>query len=209
MFGLASINVPMKKISQIIFMFLLRAIAKVRSKSLGLILILTFCVYYDSFATVDYLAVNKITKEIYSFDQEQLRGIFWVSIGENSDAQYLALGFTYTKNPYTLDNLLTIMIIGVSTVVLFLLWRNKIIKRSVLIVLFYLHLIFALKYLALYSYRDAFGISVSMIMFIIPAVILLINRMIENVKIRRYSLMLQVVFTGMFGYLLFLEMWIR
>jgi hypothetical protein len=120
-----SINVPMKKISQIIFMFLLRAIAKVRSKSLVLILILTFCAYYDSFATVDYLAVNKITKEIYSFDQEQLRGIFWVSIVENSDAQYLALGFTSTKNPYTLDNLLTILIIGVSAVVLLLLWRKN------------------------------------------------------------------------------------
>lgn len=203
------LSVPMKKISQIIFMFLLRAIAKVHSKSLVLILMLTFCVFYESFATVDYLAVNKITKEIYSFDQEQMRGIFWMSIGENSDAQYLALGFTYTKDPYTLDNLLTMMIIGVSAVVLFLLWRKKLIKRSLLIILFYLYLIFALKYLALYSYRDAFGISVSIIMLIIPAIILLIDRMIENIKIRRYSLMLQVVFTVMFGYLLFFQMWIR
>lgn len=181
----------------------------IRSKSLVLILVFIFCASYQSFATVDYLAVNKITKEIYLFDEEQMRGVFWVSIGENSDAQYLALGFTYTKNPYTLDNLLTIMIIGVSAVFLFLVWRKKLIKRSLLIILFYLHLIFALKYLALYSYRDTFGISISIIMFVIPVVILLIDRMIENVKIRRYSLMLQVVFTGMFGYLLFLQMWIR
>jgi hypothetical protein len=182
---------------------------KAPSKSLVLLFILTFCVSYDSLATVDYRAVNKITKEIYSFDQEQLRGIFWVSIGENSDAQYLALGFTYTKNPYTLDNLLTIMITGVSVIVLFLLWRSKIIKRSVLIILVYLHLILALKYVALYSYRDAFGMSVSMIMLLIPAVILLIERMIENVKTRRYSLALHVFFTAMFSYLLLLQMWIR
>lgn len=199
----------MKELSQNIFNFLLPRIAKVGSKSVALTLTLTFCVFHQSFATVDYLAVNKITEEIYSFDEEQMRGIFWVSIGENSEAQYLAMGFTYTKDPYTLDNLLTMMIIGVSAVVLFLLWRKKLIKRSLLIILFYLYLIFALKYLALYSYRDAFGISVSIIMLIIPAVILRIDRMIENVKIRRYSLMLQVVFTVMFGYLLFFQMWIR
>lgn len=181
----------------------------IRSKSFVLILAFIFCAFHQSSATVDYLAVNNITEEIYSFDEEQMRGVFWVSIGENSDVQYLTLGFTYTKNPYTLDNLLTIMIIGVSAVVLFLMWRKKLIKRSLLIILFYLHLIFALKYLALYSYRDAFGISVSIMMFVIPVVILLIDRMIENVKIRRYSLMLQVVFTGMFGYLLFLEIWIH
>lgn len=199
----------MKELSQNIFNFLLPRIAKVGSKSVALTLTLTFCVFHQSFATVDYLAVNKVTEEIYSFDEEQMRGIFWVSIGENSEAQYLAMGFTYTKDPYTLDNLLTMMIIGVSAVVLFLLWRKKLIKRSLLIILFYLYLIFALKYLALYSYRDAFGISVSIIMLIIPAVILRIDRMIENVKIRRYSLMLQVVFTVMFGYLLFFQMWIR
>lgn len=180
-----------------------------RTKSFVLALMLTFCVFYQSFATVDYLAVNKITKEIYSFDQEQVRGIFWISIGENSDAQYLALGFTYTKDPYTLDNLLTIMIVGVSAVVLFLLWRKKLLKRSLLIILFYLHLIFALKYLAFYSYRDAFEISASIIMLIIPTLILLINRMIENVRIRRYSWGLHAVFSVMFGYLLFLQMWIR
>lgn len=199
----------MKELSQNIFNFLLPRIAKVGSKSVALTLTLTFCVFHQSFATVDYLAVNKVTEEIYFFDEEQMRGIFWVSIGENSEAQYLAMGFTYTKDPYTLDNLLTMMIIGVSAVVLFLLWRKKLIKRSLLIILFYLYLIFALKYLALYSYRDAFGISVSIIMLIIPAVILRIDRMIENVKIRRYSLMLQVVFTVMFGYLLFFQMWIR
>lgn len=199
----------MKKRSQSILIFLSRAIAKVRSKSLVLILMLTFCVFHQSFATVDYLAVNKITKEIYSFDQEQMRGIFWVSIGEDSEAKYLARGFTYTKDPYTLDNLLTIMIIGVCAVVLFLLWRRKLIKRSLLISLFYLYLILALKYLVLYSYRDAFGISVSIIMFIIPGVILLIDRMIEHVKILRYSRGLHAVFTVMFSWLLFLQMWVR
>lgn len=199
----------MKKLSQIIFIFLLPAIARARSKSLVLILMLTFCVFYQSFATVEYLAVNKITKEIYSFDQEQMRGIFWVTVGERAEAHYLALGFTYTKNPYALDNLLTLIIMAVATLALFLLWKKRLIKRSLLIILFYLHLIFALKYLALYSYRDVFGIFVSVIMLIIPVVILMISRMIENLKIRRYLLVLQVVFTGMFGYLLVLQIWIR
>ena len=182
---------------------------KVRSKSPVLILILTVCVYYNSFATVDYRAVNKITKEIYLFDEEQLRGIFWEPIGGSSDAPYLASGFTYTKNPYTLDNLLTIIIASASAVILFLLRRKKLIKRSVLMILFYLQLIFALKYLVFYSYRDAFGISASIAMLIIPAVILLIDWMIAKVKIRRYSWGLYAVFTVMFGYLLFLQMWIR
>lgn len=179
----------------------------IRSKSLVVIFVFIFCASYQAFATVDYLAVNKITKEIYLFDQEQMRGIFWVTIGGGAEAHYLALGFTYTKNPYALDNLLTLIITGIAGLALFLLWKRRLIKRRILIVLFCLHLIFALKYLALYSYRDAFGFFASVIMFVIPGVILLIDRMIENVRIRRYSSLLHMVFVGIFGYLLFLQLW--
>ena len=179
----------------------------IRSKSFVLILVFIFCAFHQSFATVDYLAVNKITKEIYSFDQEQVRGIFWVTIGDGAEPHYLALGFTYTTNPYALDNLLTLIITGIAGFALFLLWKRRLIKRSLLIVLFCLHLILALKYLALYSYRGAFGFSGSIIMFVIPGVILLIDRMIENVRIRRYASLLHMVFVGIFGYLLFLLLW--
>ena len=209
MYRVACFRSSMKKLSQIIFNFLLSRIAKVGPKSVALTLILTFCVLHQSFATVDYLAVNKITKEIFLFDHEQMRGIFWVTVGEGAEAHYLALGFTYTKNPYALDNLLTLIIMWVTAFVLFLLWKKRLIKRSLLIILFYLHLLFALKYLALYSYRDIFGIFQSIILFIIPVTILLISRMIENVRLRPYSSWLQVVFVAIFSYLLYLQMWIR
>jgi hypothetical protein len=176
-------------------------------KALVLILIFTFCGICDAFATVDYLAVNKITKEIYSFDQEQTRGIFWTLIREGTEYEYEAMGYTYADNPYTLDNLLTLIVLGASALGLSFLWKKRLIKRSVLLILFYLHLVSAFKYVALYSSWAVFDIIVSLLMFVIPAVIFVTVRMIENARIQRYSLLLQVIFTMIFTYLLFLQLW--
>ena len=64
----------------------------IRSKSFVLILTFIFCAFHQSSATVDYLAVNKITKEIYSFDQEQVPGILWVTVRDGAKEHYFGLG---------------------------------------------------------------------------------------------------------------------
>lgn len=67
-------------------------------------------------ATVDYLAVNHITKELYVYDEEAYQGLFWVSLAGEEKAWiekeklYLDKGYTYTTSPYKSEFLIILLI---------------------------------------------------------------------------------------------------
>jgi hypothetical protein len=93
-----------------------------------LVLIL-FSLCYTSNATVDYLAVNHLTKELYVYEEESYQGIFWITIaGEEknwnqNEKLYLNKGYTYTKNPYKSEYILTALFISIAG---FVIARRKI-----------------------------------------------------------------------------------
>lgn len=76
--------------------------------------ILTFTVIFTAQianATVDYLAVNHITKQLYWADTDNPPGfIGWTSIPEGKyefyEQEYLTRGFAFTKNPYLIEEII-------------------------------------------------------------------------------------------------------
>ncbi len=66
-------------------------------------------------ATVSSLAVNRLTKELYVFEEEKTLGVFWEKVvGEDriwneKERYYQNLGYSYTNNPYKLDFLLSVL----------------------------------------------------------------------------------------------------
>jgi len=91
------------------------------AKSILLRYILVFFLffsYFNAFATVEYLTINHITKELYWAETGGGNGegfIGWEVIPERShhdDLQkYLDLGYTYTRFPYKLDILAGLIVL--------------------------------------------------------------------------------------------------
>ncbi len=93
------------------------------------IITLSFFIFLASnlFSTIDYVAVNDFTKEMYVFEEDNYRGIFWKSIGDTEyiENKYLNSGYIYTQFPYKLDYaLLFVCFLIIGFIVL------KIIKKS-------------------------------------------------------------------------------
>jgi len=89
-----------------------------------------FFLSFTAFATVNYLTVNHITKELYWAETGGGNGegfIGWEVIPERShydDLQkYLDLGYTYTEFPYKLDILAALIIL--LPLLIFLIRRKK------------------------------------------------------------------------------------
>jgi hypothetical protein len=68
-----------------------------------------------AFATVDYLAVNHLTKQLYWADADNSPGLIgWTNIPEGkleyNGIEYLNDGFTFTNNPYLIEELILIAV---------------------------------------------------------------------------------------------------
>jgi len=76
----------------------------------SIILILLLFVVRNSFATVDYLAANHLTKELYWFEEDDYEGLGWKSISEvteENEKNYLSQGYTYSAFPHKSEYLLS------------------------------------------------------------------------------------------------------
>lgn len=67
-------------------------------------------------ATVDYLAVNHLTKQLYWADTDNSPGLIgWTSIPEGKyefyEQEYLDRGFTFTNNPYLIEEIIGLIIL--------------------------------------------------------------------------------------------------
>ena len=67
-------------------------------------------------ATVDYLAVNHLTKQLYWADTDNSPGLIgWTSIPEGKyefyEQEYLERGFTFTENPYLIEEIIGVILI--------------------------------------------------------------------------------------------------
>jgi len=67
-------------------------------------------------ATADYLAVNHLTKQLYWADTDNSPGfIGWTSIPEGKyefyEQEYLDRGFTFTENPYLIEEIIGVILI--------------------------------------------------------------------------------------------------
>ena len=67
-------------------------------------------------ATADYLAVNHLTNQLYWADTDNPPGLIgWTSIPEGKYEsyvqEYLDLGFTFTKNPYLIEEIIGVILI--------------------------------------------------------------------------------------------------
>ena len=75
----------------------------------------------NGYCTVDFLAANHITKELYVFEETYFMGIGWeVVAGEEpmwirQEKMLLAKGYQYTTNPNKLDEIVGIIgiVIGI------------------------------------------------------------------------------------------------
>ena len=74
-----------------------------KMKLLSILILLTTNV----FATVDYLVVNHLTKQLYWAETDHAPGfIGWSGVGEIyeiKEQQYLDSGYTYTNNPFLIE----------------------------------------------------------------------------------------------------------
>ncbi|AZQ63119.1 hypothetical protein EI427_12980 [Flammeovirga pectinis] len=79
------------------------------------------------FATIDYLVVNHYTKQLYWAETDHPPGfIGWEGVGEVFDIKeqkYLASDYTYTENPYLIEEVILAVIILLTLTYLIL--RNK------------------------------------------------------------------------------------
>lgn len=80
------------------------------------ILLLTFIFASNNgFATVDYLVVNHLTKQLYWAETDNPLGwIGWTGVGEiyeTKEQKYLDIGYTYTKNPFVIEEIIVLIII--------------------------------------------------------------------------------------------------
>ena len=80
---------------------------------------LILCLFqsYSLLATVDYLSVNHITKELYwGDDGDRVTGVIgWVTIPEGvfeeSERKYTEMGYSFTEFPFKIE-LFSIVLIG-------------------------------------------------------------------------------------------------
>lgn len=88
------------------------------SRSLALV-ILTVFISPNCFATVDYLSVNHLTKQLYWGDTDNSPGwIGWETIPDGitqeKEAEYLEKGYEFTENAYLIEEVVCgVLIIGV------------------------------------------------------------------------------------------------
>ena len=83
-----------------------------------LLILLFTSMTHSAFATVDYLTVNHTTKQLYWAKTDHSPGwIGWEYIPEGqwemAEKEYLAKGYTFTTNPYLIDQLLFAIIFAV------------------------------------------------------------------------------------------------
>tara|TARA_R100000951_G_scaffold79828_1_gene67732 strand:- start:15 stop:335 length:321 start_codon:yes stop_codon:yes gene_type:complete len=84
---------------------------------LSIILFVTFLFASTKvFATVDYLTVNHVTKQLYWAETDQPSGwIGWTTIPEGQweieQKKYLETGYSFTSNPYFIEEVIASLII--------------------------------------------------------------------------------------------------
>ncbi|OHD14948.1 MAG: hypothetical protein A2086_11065 [Spirochaetes bacterium GWD1_27_9] len=87
-----------------------------------------------SYATVDCLHVNHLTKELYWFDDNDYYGINWQSLGAGDDKliklerYYLDNGYKYTKFPYKIEFLGIIIVFTIASIIITIIIIRKNIK---------------------------------------------------------------------------------
>ena len=68
------------------------------------------------FATVDYLVVNHLTKQLYWAETDHPPGLIgWEGVGEvhkTKEQKYLDSGYLYTNNPYLIEEGIILVIIA-------------------------------------------------------------------------------------------------
>ena len=97
---------------------------KIRLVSILLSMLLTTNV----FATVDYLVVNHMTKQLYWAETDHSPGwIGWESIPDgiwaSEEKKYLEMGYSITDNPFLIEEVIALMI--VLPLLTFWIVRNK------------------------------------------------------------------------------------
>lgn len=85
-----------------------------------------------AWATVDFLSVNKITKEYYWGDEDRSPGwIGWEYVPEGqldtAEGDLKKLGYTETFYPYKIETCLTVVVLGAVTLILL---RKKLIVKE-------------------------------------------------------------------------------
>ena len=103
-----------------------------KNKTFLIILIILSFTTSDIFATVDYLVVNHITKQLYWAETDHRPGwIGWEYIPdglwESEEQKYLRMGYKFTNDPFLVEEIL-VSLIGLSTIVLWI--KKKKIKRE-------------------------------------------------------------------------------
>ncbi len=93
------------------------------------ILKISLLLFLKSNATVDYLVVNRITKQLYWADTDSPAGfIGWTNIPDGSlnikEQKYLGKGYRFTNNPYLIEEIG----LGFGVIILIGLWFYK--KRN-------------------------------------------------------------------------------
>ena len=78
-----------------------------------ILILLFFLINTGASATIDYLTVNHITKQMYWADTDNSPGIIgWTLIPEGKsefyEQEYLNRGFTFTNNPYLIEETILI-----------------------------------------------------------------------------------------------------
>ncbi|WP_409932581.1 hypothetical protein [Xanthocytophaga flavus] len=84
-----------------------------------------------SYCTVDALAVNHLTKEIYVFEESEYAGIGWAVVAgesalwEEQEKYFLAKGYRYTTTPNTVDNIFFSVLLSIVGF-LIIIWLKRI-----------------------------------------------------------------------------------
>lgn len=68
----------------------------------------------NAFSTINYLTVNHITKQLYWAETDHPPGLIgWEGVGEVYKAKeksYLDMGYTYTENPFLIEEIILLFI---------------------------------------------------------------------------------------------------
>lgn len=86
-------------------------------RKLSIVLFITFLFASTKvFATVDYLTVNHLSKQLYWAETDQPSGwIGWRTIPEGQweiqQKKYIEIGYSFTNNPYLIEEVIASLII--------------------------------------------------------------------------------------------------
>ncbi len=90
-------------------------ITNMRLKAFLVLLFFNLIYIGSTLATIDYLLVNHYTKQLYWAGTDHPAGLIgWEGVGENYHAEesaYLELGYTYTDNPFLIEQAIILAII--------------------------------------------------------------------------------------------------